>query len=121
MAVACLAVFGCPPPLNIISDFPLHENSLDVVGCVCALTRQPAARRANIDFERSERERIHFETATRVMNYEIQAQRAEVEANKDLALRDDVDGAIAPVVSSSPWSSRVFRKHQVLVFGHACA
>lgn len=64
--------------------------------------RQPAARRANIDFERSERERIHFETATRVMNYEIQAQRAEAEATKELALKDDLDGQIAPVVSFSP-------------------
>ena len=39
---------------------------------------QPAARRANIDFERSERERIHFETATRVMNYQIQADRKKL-------------------------------------------
>ncbi|CAB1104691.1 unnamed protein product [Ectocarpus sp. CCAP 1310/34] len=46
----------------------------------------PAARRANIDFERSERERIHFETATRVMNYEIQAERAEVMLSKNKKL-----------------------------------
>lgn len=77
--------------------------SLDFV-FVCACFGQPAARRANIDFERSERERIHFETATRVMNYEIQAQRAEVEANKELAVRDDIDGQIAPVVRASQLS-----------------
>jgi len=33
------------------------------------------------------------------MNYEIQAQRAEVQTDKDLALRDDVEGPIVPVVS----------------------
>lgn len=76
--------------------------------------QQPAARRANIDFERSERERIHFETATRVMNYEIQAQRSEAAAAAEVdeelspeearklrraALRDDFYGLIEVTVS----------------------
>lgn len=74
---------------------------------------QPAARRANIDFERSERERIHFETATRVLNYEIAAERAEAkektttlspqEAKRQRleALNKDFVGQIDPRVSYS--------------------
>lgn len=79
---------------------------------------QPAARRAIMDFERSERERIHFETATRVMNYEIKAQReAAMAAGEDtevspleakrlrrLALNNDSKGELEITVRNRPTS-----------------
>lgn len=105
---------GLPsPPLaqtsNLIFD-RIYSPDFGFVFVCLHVFRQPAARRANIDFERSERERIHFETATRVMNYEIQAQRAEVAANKELLPKDGYDGQLTPVVVS-------FSLSYILCFG----
>lgn len=79
-----------PSPRNpaslLLAPFPRWPWPVGKTATLKKKQKKPAARRANIDFERSERERIHFETATRVMNYEIQAERAEVMLSKNKKL-----------------------------------
>lgn len=78
--------------------------------CVCAWFRQRAAPRGNIDFERSERERVDFETAAaRVMNHELQAPQSEVETSKELVVWGEFDGSIALLVRLAPLV--VFKMH----------